>query len=37
MRIRQPGFYDEVDALCGSFVEEIEVPHVPIRRRTTPK
>lgn len=32
-----PGFYDEVDALCGSFVKEIVVPNKRLRKRLTPE
>ncbi|VDN03829.1 unnamed protein product [Thelazia callipaeda] len=33
--IRSPGFYDEVDALCGSFVNEIKVPKKKSRKHST--
>ncbi|KAL4002296.1 hypothetical protein ACH3XW_2875 [Acanthocheilonema viteae] len=36
-RISTPGFYDEVDALCGSFVKEIIVPNKRLRKRLTPE
>ncbi|OZC11452.1 hypothetical protein X798_01309 [Onchocerca flexuosa] len=36
-RINTPGFYDEVDALCGSFVKEIVVPNKRLRKRLTPE
>lgn len=36
-RISEPGFYDEVDALCGSYTEEIAVPNKPLRKRLTPE
>ncbi|VDK57470.1 unnamed protein product [Anisakis simplex] len=32
-RISQPGFYCEVDALCGSYTENIVVPNIPLQKR----
>ncbi|VDM45242.1 unnamed protein product [Toxocara canis] len=32
-RISQPGFYGEVDALCGSYTENIVVPNIPLQKR----
>uniref|UniRef100_A0A915ANY4 DBF4-type domain-containing protein n=1 Tax=Parascaris univalens TaxID=6257 RepID=A0A915ANY4_PARUN len=32
-RISQPGFYCEVDALCGSYTEDIVVPNIPLQKR----
>lgn len=36
-RISTPGFYDEVDALCGSYVKEIVVPNKRLRKRLSPE
>ncbi|CAI4230685.1 unnamed protein product [Auanema sp. JU1783] len=35
--VNQPGFYDEVDTLLGSYVEHITIPHTrTLKRKTTP-